>query len=106
MKMTKIFFVMLISFVFIFCAVEYCPAHVDEGKEGGEQVYRLDKVIVRDHPLKDESMVVTPDVTVINVEKFQKAGSVQNIRDLLSEYKCASFFCYTESHRKHLYQRI
>ena len=87
MKMTKIFFVTLISFVFIFCfcAVEYCPAHVDEGKEGGEQVYRLDKVIVRDHPLKDESMVVTPDVTVINVDKFQKAGSVQNIRDILSE---------------------
>ena len=50
MKMTKIFFVMLISFVFIFCAVEYCPAQVDEGKEGGDQVvYRLEKVIVRDH---------------------------------------------------------
>ncbi len=30
-------------------------------------------------------MVVTPDVTVINVDKFQKAGPVQNIRDLLSE---------------------
>lgn len=87
MKMTKIFFITLISFVFIFCicAVEYCPAQVDEGKEGGDQVYRLDKVIVRDHPLKDESMVVTPDVTVINVEKFQKAGNVHNIQDILSE---------------------
>jgi len=53
MKMTKIFFVMMISFVFIFCAVEYCPAQVDKGKDGGDQVYRLDKVIVRDHPLKD-----------------------------------------------------
>jgi len=42
-------------------------------------------VIVRDHPLKDESMVVTPDVTVINVEKFQKAGNVHNIQDVLSE---------------------
>jgi len=53
MKMAKIFFVTLISFVFIFCfcAVEYCPAQVDEGKEVGDQVYRLDKVIVRDHPL-------------------------------------------------------
>ena len=87
MKMTKIFFVTLISFVFIFCfcAVEYCWGHVDEGKEGEDQVYRLDKVIVRDHPLKDESMVVTPDVTVINVERFQKAGVVQNIQDVLSE---------------------
>ena len=87
MKMTKIFFVTLISFVFIFCfcAVEYCPAQVDEGKEGGDQVYKLDKVIVRDHPLKDESMVVMPDVTVINVDKFQKAGSVETIRDVLSE---------------------
>ena len=87
MKMTKIFFITLISFVFIFCicAVEYCPAQVDEGKEGGDQVYRLDKVIVRDHPLKDESMVVTPDVTVINVKKFQKAGNVHNIQDILSE---------------------
>ena len=85
MKMTKIFFVMMISFVFIFCAVEYCPAQVDKGKNGGDQVYRLDKVIVRDHPLKDESMVVTPDVTVINVEKFQKAGNVHNIQDVLSE---------------------
>jgi outer membrane receptor for ferrienterochelin and colicin len=85
MKMTKIFFVMLLSFVFIFCAVEYCPAQVDEGKEEGNQVYRLDKVIVRDHPLKDESMVVTPDVTVINVEKFQKAGNIHNIQDVLSE---------------------
>ena len=87
MKMTKIFFSTLISFVFIFCfcAVEYCPAHMDEGKEEGRRIYKLDKVIVRDHPLKDESMVVTPDVTVINVDKFQKAGSVETIRDVLSE---------------------
>jgi len=87
MKMTKIFFVTLISFVFIFCicAVEYCPAQVDTGKEGGERVYRLDKVIVRDHPLKDESMVVTPNVTIINVDKFKKAAVVQNIQDVLSE---------------------
>ena len=47
--------------------------------------YRLDKVIVRDHPMRDESMVVTPDVTVINVEEFQKAGKIQNIQDVLSE---------------------
>ncbi len=50
-----------------------------------EKVYRLDKVIVRDHPLRDESMVVTPQVTVINVEEFQKAGKAENVQDILSD---------------------
>jgi outer membrane receptor for ferrienterochelin and colicin len=53
--------------------------------EKGEKVYRLDKVIVRDHPLKDESMVVTPEVTVINVDEYQKAGKVENVQDILGD---------------------
>jgi len=56
-----------------------------QAEEEKEKVYRLEKVIVREHPLRDEPMVVTPDVTVINVEKFQKAGKIQNIQDILSE---------------------
>jgi iron complex outermembrane receptor protein len=74
----------MISFLFLFSIPQYGLAQVEKEKKG-EKVYRLDKVIVRDHPLKDEGLFVTPDVTVINVEKFQKAASVQNIRDLLSE---------------------
>ena len=56
-----------------------------QAEEEEKKVYRLDKVIVRDHPLKEEGLVVTPEVTVINVEKFKKAGTVNNIQDLLSE---------------------
>ncbi len=84
MKIMRFGFVIMMSLFFFFSI----PAHglaqeVDLEKEGKR--YRLDKVIVRDHPLQDESMVVTPDVTVINVDKFQKAGTVQTIRDVLSE---------------------
>lgn len=53
-------------------------------EEKEKKVYKLDKVIVRDHPLK-EAITVTPQVTVINVDKFKKAGTVQTIRDVLSE---------------------
>jgi iron complex outermembrane receptor protein len=55
----------------------------DSGEE--EKVYRLDKVIVRDHPLRDESMVVTPQATIINVDEFRKAGKVETVQDVLSE---------------------
>lgn len=50
-----------------------------------EKVYRLDKVIVRDHPLKEESMVVTPQATIYNVDDFKKAGKVETVQDILSE---------------------
>lgn len=50
-----------------------------------EKVYRLDKVIVRDHPLQGESMVVTPQATIINVDEFKKAGKVETVQDILSE---------------------
>ena len=53
--------------------------------ETGPSTYRLDKVIVRDHPLGEDSMVVTPEVTVINVDHFKKAGKIENITDLLDE---------------------
>jgi iron complex outermembrane receptor protein len=82
MKVIRVFIVMMISLFF------FVPQHVlaqGEKEEKEEKVYRLDRVIVRDHPLKDEAMVVTPDVTVINVEKFQKAGSMHNVQDILSE---------------------
>lgn len=75
----KIFLVAIICFIF------FIPQHVFSQVEKEEKIYRLEKIIVRDHPLKNKYMVVTPDVMVINVDKFQKAGPVQNIRDLLSE---------------------
>lgn len=50
-----------------------------------EKVYRLEKVVVSDHPLKDESLVVTPQATIINVDAFKKAGKVENVQDILSE---------------------
>ena len=79
MKAIKFFISAMICFLF------FIPQQAFSQVKTEEKVYRLDKVIVRDHPLKDESMVVTPDVTVINVDKFQKAGPVQTIRDVLSE---------------------
>ena len=81
MKVMKFFLITMICFMF------FIPQHgfSQVKKEKEEKVYRLDKIIVRDHPLRDEAMVVMPDVTVINVDKFQKAGPVQNIRDILSE---------------------
>ncbi|RLB85435.1 MAG: hypothetical protein DRH24_02115 [Deltaproteobacteria bacterium] len=72
-------------FIAIICSIFLIPQHGFSQVEKEEKIYRLEKIIVRDHPLKDKYMVVTPDVTVINVDKFQKAGPVQNIRDLLSE---------------------
>ncbi len=63
------------------------PAHALAGvePETAQSTYRLDKVIVRDHPLREDSMVVTPEVTVINVDHFKKAGKIENITDLLDE---------------------
>jgi outer membrane receptor for ferrienterochelin and colicin len=84
MKIMKFGLVIMMSLLFLFSiSADGLAQEVDTEKE--EKRYRLDKVIVRDHPLRDESMVVTPDVTVINVEKFQKAGRIQNIQDILSE---------------------
>lgn len=54
-------------------------------EKGDEKVYRLDKVIVRDHPLRDEAMVVTPQVTVINVDEYKKAGKAEVVQDILSD---------------------
>jgi len=79
MKVIKFFIAAMLCFLF------FIPQQVFSQVKREEKVYRLDKVIVRDHPLRDESMVVTPDVTVINVDKFQKAGPVETIRDVLSE---------------------
>ncbi|MCD6379309.1 Plug domain-containing protein [bacterium] len=79
MKAIKFFIVAMICFLF------RIPQPGFSQVKTVEKVYRLDRIIVRDHPLKDEAMFVTPDVTVINVDKFQKVGAVQNIRDLLSE---------------------
>jgi iron complex outermembrane receptor protein len=56
-----------------------------EEQEKAKKVYKLDRVIVREHPLRDEALVVTPEVTVINVDEFEKAGPIETIRDLLSE---------------------
>ena len=53
--------------------------------ETAQSTYRLDKVIVRDHPLREDSMVVTPEVTVINVDQFKKPGKIENITDLLDQ---------------------
>lgn len=84
MKIIKPGIAIMISFIFFFSIAAYGLAQeADTGKE--EKRYRLDKVIVRDHPLKEEPMVVTPQVTVINVEEFKKAGKVENVQDILSE---------------------
>ncbi len=47
--------------------------------------YRLEEIVVRDHPSDEEGLVVNPDVTIINVEKFKKPGRVENVTDLLGE---------------------
>lgn len=76
--------IIMMSFIFLFSISADCRAkETDTEKE--EKFYRLDNVIVRDHPLKEEPMVITPDVTVINVDKFKKPGSMETIRDVLSE---------------------
>ena len=66
MRALKIFIAVMV------CTLFLIPQQGFSQVETEEKVYRLDKIIVRDHPLKDEAMVVTPDVTVINVDKFQK----------------------------------
>ena len=71
----------LAAFLLLCCFPALGSAQHTEEKK----VYRLDKVIVRDHPVRDEGMVVTPEVTVINLEEFKKAGKVHNIQDVLSE---------------------
>lgn len=83
-KLFNIYLVTMMSFLFLLSIPGYSSAQVEKEKKEGHP-YRLEKVIVRDHPLRDEAMVVTPDVTVINVDKFKKAGSMQNIQDVLSE---------------------
>jgi len=62
------------------------PGLANKASSGTEEKpYHLDKVIIRSHPKREKAMEVTPDVTVINVDKFKKAGKVHNIQDLLSE---------------------
>ncbi len=84
MKIINFRRIMMMGLILIISVSSYGLAQTDS-EEKPEKVYRLDKIIVRDHPVKDEGLFVTPDATVINVDKFQKAGPVQNIRDLLSE---------------------
>ncbi len=50
MKVIKFFIAAMICFPFLI------PQQGFSQVETEEKVYRLDKVIVRDHPLKDESM--------------------------------------------------
>ena len=73
-----------IGLLLLFSALPSVFAQTTETSEK-EKVYRLDKVIVRDHPIKDESMVVTPQATIINVDEFKKAGKVETLQDILSE---------------------
>jgi iron complex outermembrane receptor protein len=84
MKIINFRRIMMMGLILIISVSSNGLAQTDS-EEKPEKVYRLDKIIVRDHPVKDEGLFVTPDATVINVDKFQKAGPVQNIRDLLSE---------------------
>jgi iron complex outermembrane receptor protein len=53
--------------------------------EPGKKPYRLERVIVRSHPMREKAIEVTPEVTVINLDKFKKAGSIHNVQDVLSE---------------------
>ncbi len=77
---------MVFLFIFIFSPFVFAQVTETSNEEKiEEKVYRLDKVIVRDHPLKDESMVVTPQATIINVDEFKKAGKVDTIQDILGE---------------------
>ena len=84
MKIVKFGLSGWIGLFLLLCIAPLGFAQVEEKSEE-EKVYRLDKVIVRDHPLKDESMVVTPQATIINVDEFKKAGKVDTIQDILSE---------------------
>jgi len=84
MKIMKFGLVIMMSLFFLL-SVSAFGAEQEADSKKGEKLYRLDKVIVRDHPLRDESMVVTPQVTVINVDEYQKAGKVENVTDILGD---------------------
>lgn len=84
MKIIRFRLVIMMSLIFSLSFSSYSLAQTSNEEES-EKIYRLDRIIVRDHPVREEGLYVTPDATVINVDKFQKAGPVQNIRDLLSE---------------------
>ncbi len=50
-----------------------------------QTTYQLEEVVVHAHPVSQEGLVVEPDVTIINVEKFKKPGRIENITDILGE---------------------
>ncbi len=85
MRFKKLFFAMVVS-LFLFGLQFTCFAE-EEGEAGEEQIqpYKLEQVIVRDHPLRGQALEITPDVTVINVDDFEKAGRMNDIQDLLEE---------------------
>ena len=81
MKEIRLSLFMLVLFLLYIPGI--CLGQQTEERE--KKVYKLDKVIVWDHPIKEEGLFVTPEVTIIDVDKFKKAGAVSNIQDLLSE---------------------
>lgn len=91
MKIMRLGLLISIGFLFFFSTSKFIIAEtVDSGTEvvdskKTETAYRLEEVIVRDHPLKDETMVVTPDVTIINIDKFKKPGRMENVTDVIGE---------------------
>jgi len=84
MKPIKLSIALLLGTALFFCQPELAPAKKTPADEP-QKTYRLDRVIVRAHPMSEKAMEVTPDVTVINLDKFEKAGKVHNIQDVLSE---------------------
>jgi iron complex outermembrane receptor protein len=84
MKFIQLGFALLLAAVLFFCI----PAQAQTGENTTsvqQAPYRLDRVIVRSHPMGETAMEITPDVTVINVDKFEKAGRIHHVQDLLSE---------------------
>ena len=84
MKIIKFgFFIFIGLFAVLSCRTDGFAKKTDQENE--EDIYRLEEVIVRDHPLKDEPMVVTPEVTIINIDKFKAPGRIENVTDVIGE---------------------
>ncbi len=84
LKIMKLGIYLVAAFLYLFSSAEMLPAaQTDSTKD--DKVYRLDEIVVHGHPVRDEGLIVTPDVTVINVEKFIRPGRMENITDLLGE---------------------
>ena len=83
-KNKRIYVCLTIGTMFLLLVVGNLSAAMSENDQT-KRPYRLEEIVVRDHPGNKEGLTVNPDVTIINVEKFKMPGRVENVTDLLGE---------------------